>query len=125
MPADLSKYPHLQHLVRTNRAYRAAWKHDRLIPTMNSTDNTPPTKGIRRKVAMALRYSMAVVKWMRAGRPERTDEDVAAICDVICPNCGHFNGTSCNICGCPIRRSGPALRNKAKMATEHCPKGKW
>ena len=72
-------------------------------------------------------YARAVQRWIKAGRPVRDDARVAEIYDTKCRPCRHFdqNRETCTICGCFVRRSGSALRNKIKMATEHCPEGKW
>ncbi len=73
----------------------------------------------------AVRYGKAVKRWIAAGRPERSDEEVNEIYETLCQPCQHFNGKSCKICGCRIKRSGQALANKVRMATEHCPIKKW
>jgi hypothetical protein len=74
-------------------------------------------------------WGKAVAKWYKAGKPVRTDEEVAAIF-AICSACPNFDKINkrCSICRCRIRTSGLAIRNKAKMATETCedPKGsRW
>jgi hypothetical protein len=52
---------------------------------------------------------------------------VARIFDRVCRPCEKFAAKpgSCTVCGCRVRRSGAALRNKIKMKTEHCPLDKW
>jgi hypothetical protein len=70
-------------------------------------------------------YAKAVAEWVAAGRPTRSDEDVATIFRVICKPCAlHYRG-SCRECGCRVRAEGPAVFNKIKMATQHCPRNKW
>ena len=82
--------------------------------------------GKRRSPHIATRignYTRAVQRWIKAGRPVRDDARVAEIYDTKCRPCRHFdqNRETCTICGCFVRRSGSALRNKIKMATERCP----
>jgi len=73
-----------------------------------------------------VRYSRAVARWMAAGRPVRPEAEVARIYDEVCRQCDHFTRRgSCGICGCKIKRSGSALRNKLAMSTEHCPIRRW
>jgi len=65
-------------------------------------------------------------KWKAAGRPERTDEEVAAIYDTHCRPCEHLTklGT-CAQCGCILKKNLPLFTAKIKMATEHCPLDNW
>jgi len=89
------------------------------------------------------RYSLAVKRWIAAGRPVRSDEEVARIHTECCVPCTHYNPTkqACGVCGCNVRADGEdllskvagalfgkvsqALFNKIKMATTDCPRGKW
>lgn len=67
------------------------------------------------------RYVRALRKWIKAGRPTRSKEEVAkllAICET-CDDHFHRRKKSCKLCGCRMR--GPAFANKLKMATESCP----
>jgi hypothetical protein len=66
-------------------------------------------------------YAVALLRWAAAGRPGRTDEEVAAIF-AICEPCEQWNAdkAACKICGCNVSLKGWAIRNKARMATEHC-----
>lgn len=72
-------------------------------------------------------YSKAVRKWVAAGRPERTQEEVQQIYDEHCSKCSMFDRKKnvCNSCGCPANTDQPPLRNKLKMATEACPLGRF
>lgn len=74
-------------------------------------------------VRIALRYSAAVKRWVAAGRPVRSDDRVREIFENYCKPCEHFDSErqTCRVCGCRVRRSGAALLNKLKMATERCP----
>lgn len=69
-------------------------------------------------------YAKAIARWTAAGQPKRTDEEVASIL-MICRACSYFNGKSCKVCGCRVSASQAGLTNKARMATELCPKKKW
>jgi len=66
-------------------------------------------------------------RWIAAGRPKRGDEQIRRIFETICRPCEHFDArrNTCTLCGCRCRPDGTALRNKLRMATEHCPAGKW
>jgi len=77
--------------------------------------------------AKARRYVSEAQRWIQQGRPVRTDAEVAAIYELACVPCEHFDArrNTCTVCGCRIRKSGRALTNKLKMATTSCPKGKW
>lgn len=71
-----------------------------------------------------VRWGRAIRRWIRAGCPRRTDDQVAALL-AICQRCKFFAAGACAKCGCPTKRSRSALRNKLRMATEACPIGKW
>jgi len=72
-------------------------------------------------------YAVALSRWMAFGCPRRSKLEVAYIHSRWCYPCGHYNAERgiCTLCGCRARREGMAVRNKIKMATEHCPDGKW
>ena len=109
-------------------------------PAAMAHDATSPEDGQRRRPSVptpdvdqrsgpglanrAGRYAAAVAKWNLAGRPRRTDAEVDAIL-AICTPCGQFDGQQCSLCGCRINKSKRAIANKARMATEHCPKNLW
>jgi len=65
----------------------------------------------------------AVVRWIEAGRPVRSDREIEQIIR-ICERCVHYMNNHCRLCGCRLRGSS-ALFSKIRMATEHCPIGKW
>jgi hypothetical protein len=73
------------------------------------------------------RYAGAVARWIAAGRPTRSDEEVARIYEQICTPCRYFQvaRSRCRICGCKLGGKPGALRNKIAMATETCPLEKW
>jgi len=64
--------------------------------------------------------------WEDAGKPERSPEEVERIV-AICEACDAYNHKTkqCGVCGCLCRKKGMARFNKPRMATEHCPRGKW
>jgi len=72
-------------------------------------------------------YAVALTRWLAAGRPIRSDAEVAHIHSHYCCPCRDYDARRevCTICGCKTRREGQAVRNKIRMATERCPKGKW
>lgn len=69
-------------------------------------------------------WAKAILAWERAGKPVRSDEQVAAILEV-CKGCKHFTGSKCKVCGCRLNVGQHAIINKARMATERCPRRKW
>jgi hypothetical protein len=76
-------------------------------------------------------YKEALIRWNKAGRPTRTQEEVEAIHNTHCNppdgRCEWYDPKQkrCRGCGCKVTVSSIALVNKIKMATEHCPKEKW
>lgn len=117
MPVDLTNFPHWKRLVETNPRYRKAWKEGKFPPIQPVTEPSAAKKVVR--------YAGAVSRWVLAGKPERSQEEVARIYDTICKPCEFFKNDSCVTCGCRVRRSGAALLNKISMDTESCPKKKW
>lgn len=91
----------------------------------------------------ALIFAEAVERWLAAGRPERTDAEVDGILETFCSPCEYFKDGHCThgLCGCNVMSSSderstllgklvswaisPALLNKLRMGTEHCPIEKW
>jgi hypothetical protein len=73
-------------------------------------------------------FKEALIKWNKAGRPTRTQEEVKHIhrefCAVPCEWYDEGAGR-CRGCGCNVTTGSIAVFNKIKMATEHCPKDKW
>jgi glycosyltransferase involved in cell wall biosynthesis len=71
-------------------------------------------------------YAAALAKWLRAGRPTRTDAETDRLFD-ICQSCPRYDAdrSACSLCGCRVARGGWAVANKIRMATEDCPLGKW
>lgn len=75
----------------------------------------------------ATTYAEAIIEWTAAGRPERSQDEIDNIYDTYCSRCKRFNPENqrCLDCGCRVSNKGLAIFNKIRMATEHCPKGKW
>lgn len=71
-------------------------------------------------LAMVRRYAVAVARWTAAGRPKRSDEDVARIWTEHCEPCEHRVRHRCRLCGCRVAGGGVSLTLKPRMATEHC-----
>jgi len=72
-------------------------------------------------------YKEAFIKWMRAGKPVRTKEEVEHIHTTWCDPCEWYDKQRkrCKGCGCKVTLGSVAIMNKIKMGTEHCPKNKW
>jgi hypothetical protein len=69
-------------------------------------------------------YGTAITKWLLAGRPKRTGEEIRKILN-ICYICDKFTFEKCAICGCCVNSKTGGLQNKIVMATEKCPEDKW
>lgn len=84
------------------------------------------TSAMPAPVARAARYTSAVARWIAAGKPKRTQEEIDHLF-TICQACEHFSqkASACRECGCRINRNQRAMGNKLAMATEHCPIKKW
>jgi len=76
-------------------------------------------------------YKEALIRWHKAGRPVRSQEQVQKIHSEFCANpdtpCDYYDPKKrrCKDCGCRVTTGAIAVVNKIKMATESCPKGKW
>jgi len=69
-------------------------------------------------------YAAALARWVTAGRPTRSDEEVERI-HTICTGCKWHDNGYCLGCGCRVSSSAFAILNKIRMATENCPKMLW
>ena len=107
-------------LVEVN-AYRAQWglPPQTLDAFPAAVDPSLAKKGTR--------YARAVARWIKAGRPVRTAEEVERIHTEHCLPCEWLNQetSSCRRCGCKVSRSKKALVNKVRVATESCPVKRW
>ena len=71
---------------------------------------------------MAGNFTKESYKYIKEGRPKRSDEEIAKI-SLICQGCEEYVpqtklGPRCKKCGCN-------MNIKARWATAHCPIGKW
>lgn len=75
----------------------------------------------------AINYLTAVRRWIAAGRPSRTQEEIDTLYENHCSKCSMYDQQRkvCNSCGCPSNNNQPALQNKLAMATEECPLGQF
>ena len=103
------------------RCIHCGYQARRADTRRNCAIDRPPSLLVRLR-----NYEAAVARWLSAGRPVRTDADVERLI-VICESnrCGAYRDGTCLSCGCPVSRSGVAVRNKLRMATETCPRGLW
>ncbi len=77
------------------------------------------------RIKKVCKWIQAVNRWRKAGKPSRTDEQVAILV-AICHDCKYYSSKGrCRACGCTISKGAWAVTNKARMATEQCPKGRW
>ena len=74
---------------------------------------------------LAYRYTRALSRWIKAGRPLRSEEEIKRIFETFCEPCEDYDGTVCRHCGCRVNLANAAMLNKIAMATEECPVGKW
>jgi hypothetical protein len=84
-------------------------------------------KSLGLKVSDLRHWWRSIRRWRLAGKPTRTDDQVAHIL-TICPECEHYTdewGGRCKLCRCRVNASKMAIANKARMGTEKCPAGKW
>lgn len=72
-------------------------------------------------------YKEALLRWAKAGRPKRTQEEVEQLHSQFCSKCEWYDKeqSRCKGCGCKVTLGGLAVFNKLKMKTEKCPKGNF
>ena len=74
---------------------------------------------------LAYRYTRALSRWIKEGRPVREEGEIKRIFETHCKPCEDYDGTVCHHCGCRVNLTKAAMLNKIAMATEECPMGKW
>jgi hypothetical protein len=76
---------------------------------------------------LAYRYTRALSRWIKAGRPVRSEEEIKQIFETHCAPCEAYDkrSSACRHCGCRVNFSTTAPLNKIAMRTEECPLGKW
>ena len=95
---------------------------ERHVPaTEGEVPNYPPLS------MQAWFYKEALIRWNKAGRPKRSDEEVKKLLDGHCKTCSWFDPerNRCKGCGCAVSEGSIAIFNKLRMGTEHCPQEKW
>ena len=68
-------------------------------------------------------FAMSAARHAVAGMPRATEAQVSERF-AICQHCEHFDGKSCQKCGCPVTRDRLFI-SKLAWAGEKCPVGKW
>ena len=78
-------------------------------------------------LGLTYRYTRALYRWIKAGRPVRSEEEIRRIFETFCEPCEarDVESSSCLHCGCRVNRMQAAMLNKIAMATEECPLEKW
>ena len=78
-------------------------------------------------VQLAYRYTRALSRWIKAGRPVRDEAEIKRIFETSCQLCEAYDteNSSCQYCGCRVSLVKAAPLNKIAMGTETCPIGKW
>ena len=78
-------------------------------------------------VSLAYKYTRALSRWIKAGRPVRGEEEIHRIFQTFCRLCEGYDAesSSCRHCGCRVNTKQIALLNKIAMGTETCPLEKW
>lgn len=71
-------------------------------------------------VTRLIQLRTAHQRWIAAGRPLRSDAEVARIFEEHCSGCPMLADGTCSACGCHVSRDGRIL-NKIRWATESCP----
>jgi hypothetical protein len=74
---------------------------------------------------LAFRYTRALSRWIKAGRPVRTEEEIRRVFKTYCESCEAYEEGRCRYCGCHVNLLNLATLNKIAMATEECPLDKW
>lgn len=107
-----------------NRCIHCGYQARRAGTRRNCTGMTSTATALQK----VTRYAMAAARWVAAGSPTRTDNEVAALL-AICQACptGRYDaaGVACKRCGCRINQGASGLANKLRMETESCPDGHW
>lgn len=95
---------------------------------LTATEPADPSSPDYPKMSMQLwLYKEALIRWNKAGRPTRSDEEVAEIHEKKCKPCPWYDSEKqrCKGCGCKVTTGAVAVFNKIKMKTEKCPRGEW
>ncbi len=119
--------------IKAKRNCRKGGKPSR--PTMSHEELESAAEKLSINLEHIQHYAQALVKWRAAGYQTRTQAEVMACLRACKGGCGGGNcakrctnytkNGKCRKCGCGVNASQIAVFNKAKMATEDCPEGKW
>ena len=74
---------------------------------------------------LAYRYTRALSRWIKAGRPVRSKEEIRRIFETCCNPCEDYAEGTCRHCGCRVNLAAAGALNKIAMATEECPLDTW
>lgn len=120
----LNGAPSCEFRINGNKCTVTNLPVDKEICTRCAKDSKMETA---RLVDKLVNYASSIRKWVAAGRPERSDEEVQRLYDEHCSKCNMFDKGRqvCNSCGCPANKEQPAIRNKLRMGTEGCPLGQF
>ena len=91
---------------------------DRTINSMSESYKNLPPIWVR-----GWNFATAMAKWVAAGRPMRTHDEIAERL-AICHGCERLKNDVCLSCGCQCIET-EIVMNKLTLATEKCPLGKW
>lgn len=98
-------------------------------PNRNCPNSPNITEAVERlgiSPSDVVHWAEALASWTAAGFPTRSQDEVRRILQQHCNEaCESFIEGRCKRCGCRVNGSRLAVANKIKMATEHCPAGKW
>lgn len=154
-------HPLLECVNTTTRTKSGMWRHEskcgivrltpghwppslrRICPTGECLPDPPPDEEILKTkknghntATKAWSWFWAQVKWIKAGRPMRSQEEILRVhavcagtdptsrCPEYDPSPSKENHGTCKQCGCNLSQIGGVL-NKIAMATESCPLAKW
>lgn len=101
-----------------------------LSPQTGLSSQAGSQRGPWRRPGVARRiwsYTHAVARWVAAGRPTRSAQEIAHLLAAHCLHCQAYDPKQqlCAACGCRIARGLTPIANKLAMATEACPLGKF
>jgi hypothetical protein len=100
--------------------------HWRLLSLLTNNHNKPMTHQ-QNIFNLAYRYTRALSRWIKAGRPVRSEAEITRIFETFCEPCKDYDAKNslCRHCACRVNRQAAAPLNKIAMATEECLLGKW
>ena len=118
--------PERERLPQVHLSDKAVLKEMEATGMEYDLDDDPPP-GFPPLGMQILAYKEALSRWIKAGRPTRSQEEVDRIHKDVCTPCEWYDKEKkrCRGCGCKVTTSALAVTNKLKMATEHCPKEKF